>query len=56
MYAGIQEIYKEYKNPQIQVVKQYNLIKPPKQQKSSDTIMRIKHYIRTNGKFCGKFL
>ena len=59
MYAGIQEIYKEYKNPrvrEIQVVKKYNLMKPTKQQKSSHTIMRIKDYIGDNGKICGQLL
>ena len=31
-------------------VEEYNLIKPPKQQKSSSTVMRLKDYIRANGK------
>jgi len=45
----IQEDEKEYAGISVE---EYNLIKPPKQTKSSGTIMRLKDYIRANGT-CG---
>ena len=43
----IQEDEKEYAGISVE---EYNLIKPSKQVKSSGTIMRLKDYIRANGK------
>ena len=43
----IREDEKEYAGISVE---EYNLIKPPKQTKSSGTIRRLKDYIRANGK------